>query len=110
MSIKIALLKSGENIISDAKELVQEDKIRGYLFKEPHLIQWDVPSFLTENEGESAGDLKISLTPWIVLAKDKEIPVSPDWIVALVEPVDQIAELYKEKIEGVVPEGESDGN
>ena len=110
MSIKIALLKSGENVISDAKELVSDDKVCGYLFKKPHVVEWDVPTFLAENQGESSGELEVSLTPWIVLAKNKEIPVAPDWIVALVEPVDQIAELYKEKIEGVVPEGESDGN
>ena len=101
MSIKIALLKSGENVISDAKELIQEDKIRGYLFKKPHVVEVMPPDpthFLTENEGEtSSGELEVSLSPWIILSKDEEIPVPPDWIVAIVEPVDTILEMYKEK-------------
>ena len=101
MSIKIALLKSGENVISDAKELVQEDKVRGYLFKKPHVIEVlppDQSQFLTENEGEtSSSELKVALTPWIFLSKDEEIPVTPDWIVAIVEPIETIVELYKEK-------------
>ena len=36
MSIKFALLKSGESVIADIKELVQEESVRGYLFKQPH--------------------------------------------------------------------------
>ena len=38
MSIKIALLKSGESVIADIKELVQEDQLRGYLFKQPFAV------------------------------------------------------------------------
>ena len=34
MSIKLALLKSGENVIADIKELVSEEKVCGYLFQE----------------------------------------------------------------------------
>jgi hypothetical protein len=30
MSVKIALLKSGESVIADIKELVSEDKVCGY--------------------------------------------------------------------------------
>ena len=103
MSIKIALLKSGENVISDAKELVQEDKVRGYLFKKPHVVDVlppDHTQLLTENEGEEYPDsteLKVSLSPWIMLSKDEEIPVPPDWIVAIVEPIETIVEMYKEK-------------
>ena len=100
MSIKIALLKSGENIISDAKELVSDDKVCGYLFQKPHLVEWNVPTFLVENQGESSGELEISLSPWIVLAKDEKIPVTKDWVVTIVDPVDSIIEMYKEKTDG----------
>ena len=100
MSIKIALLKSGENVISDAKELVSDDKVCGYLFQKPHVVEWNVPTFLAENQGESSGELEVSLSPWIVLAKDEKIPVTPDWIVAIVEPIETIVEMYKEKTDG----------
>ena len=108
MSIKIALLKSGENVIADVKELIQDDKVRGYLFKKPHIVDLGVPQYLIENEGESSGDLKVRLVPWIVLSRDEDIPVSPDWIVTIVEPIESMTSMYKEKTEGIEPEGESD--
>ena len=33
MSIKLVLLKSGETLISDIKELVSEEKICGYIYE-----------------------------------------------------------------------------
>ena len=36
MSIKLVILKSGESVITDAKELIVEDKVCGYLFGKPH--------------------------------------------------------------------------
>ena len=36
MSIKLAVLKSGEDIIADVKELIVEENIVGYLFNNPH--------------------------------------------------------------------------
>ena len=108
MSIKIALLKSGETVIADVKELIQDDKIRGYLLKKPHVVEYGVPDFLVESEGESTGDLQVRLAPWIILSKDEDIPVSPDWIVTIVEPVESMTSMYKEKTEGIEPEGESD--
>ena len=38
MSIKIALLKSGEQVVSDIKELMSEEKPVGYLLKDPETL------------------------------------------------------------------------
>ena len=40
MSVKLAVLKSGEQVIAEAKELVSKDeeKVRGYLFTRPHKV------------------------------------------------------------------------
>ena len=101
MSIKIALLKSGEYVISDAKELISEDKVCGYLLKKPHVIDIRKPLLLTEeNNSDVSGNLEVSLTPWIILSKEEQIPLSPDWIVTIVEPIDSVKELYEEKING----------
>ena len=35
MSVKLAILKSGETVISELKELVSEDNVCGYLFENP---------------------------------------------------------------------------
>ena len=100
MSIKLALLKSGESVISDAKELVSDDKVCGYLFQNPHIVSYRKPIVLTEEETLSGGNLEVSLSPWILLSKDNQIPVSPDWIVTIVEPVETLLQMFNEKVNG----------
>ena len=50
MSIKLAVLKSGEQVIADAKELVSEEKVHGYLFTRPHKVVSTQPLLLTEEQ------------------------------------------------------------
>jgi hypothetical protein len=100
MSIKLALLKSGETVISDAKELISEEKVCGYLFTKPHKIEVRKTMLLVEENQNPKGDLEISLSPWIILTSDTQIPVPPDWIVSIVEPIQTIKEMYEEKING----------
>ena len=98
MSVKLALLKSGETIIADIKELISEEKICGYLFKDPHVLTLTESIYLTEQaEDDSVG---VTFTPWIMFTNDKEIPVRPDWMVTIVEPVKEIRKLYEEKVNG----------
>jgi hypothetical protein len=98
MSIKLALLKSGETLISDAKELISDDKVCGYLFTNPHKVETRRTVLLVEENANPSGDLEVSLSPWIVLAKDTQIPVPPDWVVTIVEPIDTIKQMYEEKV------------
>ena len=101
MSIKLALLKSGETVISDAKELISEDKVCGYLFTNPHIVDIRKTLLLVEENEDSKGkDLEVILTPWIVLTSDTQIPVPPDWIVTIVEPLEEIKQMYEEKVNG----------
>jgi hypothetical protein len=99
MSVKIALLKSGETVISDAKELISEEKVCGFLFTNPHIVDVRKTLLLVEESKDSQnGDLEVVLAPWIVLTSDTQIPVPPDWIVTIVEPIPQIKEMYEEKV------------
>ena len=96
MSTKLALLKSGESVIADIQELISGEKVCGYLFTKPHVVSTRKAIVLTEDE-QSSGDVEVSFTPWIVLSKDEKIPVSPEWIVTIVEPIDTIREMYEER-------------
>ncbi len=100
MSIKLALLKSGETVISDAKELISDEKVCGFLFTKPHKVEVRKTMLLVEENENPKGDLEVSLSPWIVLTSDTQIPVPPDWIVSIVEPIQTIKEMYEEKING----------
>jgi hypothetical protein len=103
MSIKLVLLKSGEQVVSDVKELVSEESVRGYVFKKPHKVQVNRTILLTEDES-AIGDrnIEITLSPWVLLTNDEDILVSPDWIVTIVDPLNSIIEMYEEKVNGQV--------
>ena len=96
MSIKVALLKSGESVIADIKELISDDKVCGYLFENPNIITYLEPELLTEQTKTSK--LKISLIPWILITSDTKIPVRSDWVITMVEPIESVKKIYEEKI------------
>ena len=77
MTVKLALLKSGEDVIADWHEIVgQDDNVIAYLAKRPYTIkinQTDVPS---DDEPTSIG---LSYFPWMPLSKDTDIPIDLDW-------------------------------
>ena len=98
MSIKVALLKSGESVIADIKELISNDNICGYLFENPHIISYLEPELLTEQT--ETGKLKVSMIPWIIITSDTKIPVRSDWVITMVEPLEDVKKMYLEKIDG----------
>ena len=102
MSIKLTLLKTGEQLISDMKELVAENQEypHAYLLVDPHLVQINEKRFITEEEKKN-GDfgINVSLLPWIVLSKDKKMIIPVDSVLTVVEPLDAVIKLYEEKLE-----------
>ena len=101
MSIKLALLKSGDTLIAEAKEIVYEEtkEIHSYYFENPHVITTRSKVMLTEEEREPSNDfeLDVVLSPWIVLSKDNKMAVPKDWVVTIVDPLDQVAKMYLDK-------------
>jgi hypothetical protein len=101
MSIKLAILKSGETIIADIKELVSDEKKCGYVFEDPQIISIKREMLLVENEEDpnvNRGEIQVSLSPWIVLTAEKQILISPDYIVTIVDPVESVKQMYEEKV------------
>ena len=99
MSIKLALLKSGETIISDVKELISDEKTCAYIFENPHKVTKEKTIFLTE-EVDAESKIEITLTPWILFTEETQILVPLDWVVTLVDPIKSVKELYEEKVNG----------
>ena len=56
------------------------------------------PEVLTEQTETSK--LKISLIPWILITSDTKIPVRSDWVITIVEPIEEVKKIYEEKING----------
>ena len=107
MTIKLALLKSGEDVIADWHELINNDNetVAAYLAKKPYTVTLKKSDIPSENEPAKVG---ISFFPWMPLSKDKDIPVNPDWVVTLVDPIDEVKKSYEEKLNGI-EEGRNGG-
>ena len=106
MSVKLLLLKSGEQVIADAKELRRKeddvpaiDKVYGYLVSKPHKVIANKPLVLSENINEER-NVEITLSPWILLTEDKVMTIPKEWVITIVNPIDSIVKLYQEKIGG----------
>ena len=104
MTIKLALLKSGEEVISDIGEMVTDKKtVVGYYFTNP------CRAILTTSEDEDEADdeieevetppVSIKLLPWLPLANEDTIPVVADWVISIVEPQPKLKELYNKACE-----------
>lgn len=103
MSIKIVLLKSGEDIISDVKEMVvgEEDNPRviGYFLHKPCVVKMTPPTNVGETDGDNQKtSFRVTLFPWMPLTKDETIPVSSDWVVTIVNPTDKLKDMYLEDV------------
>ena len=100
MSIQLALLKSGEEVISDIKEIRQEetDELVSYLFKKPYCVKIKTSQVLVENESRPKHQL--AYYKWMSLSKDDDIIVNRDWVVCISEPLDTVKKNYEEKVNG----------
>ena len=97
MSIKLILLQSGEQIVSDAREVIAEEKTVAYLFKNPQKVTINKPFLLTEEEVESNDKVQITLGPWMLLSADDEIAVPTSYVVTIVDPIESLEKMYIEK-------------
>ena len=106
MSIKLLQLKSGEDIIADLSEMVvgeEENRVViGYFFNKPCIVKMRAPAqnLLTEeNQGNiKRSNYEVSLFPWMPLSKEEIIPVTADWVVTMVEPVEKLKNMYIEDV------------
>ena len=94
MTVKILLLKSGEDVIADVKEMVSPDKkVIGYFLSKPCVVKL-LPKTINGNKKETS----ISMYPWMPLAKEKQIPLPTDWVVTMVTPIEKVETMYKEDV------------
>jgi len=115
MAIKLVVLKSGEDLIADVKEIHSEkaEEVIGYYFYNPLILKLysaeKKPVVLSEEEGtttelgttkEFQSKVGITFYPWIPLSGTREIPCSADWVVTIVDPQEQVVKMYQEKVNG----------
>ena len=102
MTIKLLLLKSGEDIIADVTEMAvgeeEERTIVGYFLDKPCVIRMRDPNLIEEQGSKKQSGFQVSLFPWIPLSKETRIPVPSDWLITMVEPAYKLKEMYVKDI------------
>ena len=106
------MLKSGEDIIADVKEIKSNEEVIGYYFFDPLIVKMyspEEPVVLSEENGvegdhgttkEFNSKVGITFYPWVPLAKDVRVPCSADWVVTIVEPIEKLKTQYQERVNG----------
>ena len=99
MSVQLALLKSGEEVVADIKEYRNsDDELVSYLFKDPYSIKIKTSQVLIEGDGAPKHD--VVYYKWMSLSKDSDIIVNSDWVVCITDPLDSITKSYTERMNG----------
>ena len=104
MAVKLAVLKSGEDVIADIREMMVGDedtpadqkKVVGYYFIKPCGVTLKNKAIDVNDSADDSYELK--LFPWCPLAKNDAIPMSTEWVVTLVDPVDKLKEMYETQV------------
>ena len=108
MTVKLVLLKSGEDIIADVSEKVVGDendkenppRVIGYYLNRPCVVRMqdarNLPELTKGNEQKQG--YSVSLFPWMPLSKEDKIPIPADWMITMVEPVTKLSQMYDEDI------------
>ena len=105
MSVKLVMLKSGEDLVADVKEIKSNDDVVGYYFDDPLIVrisESEKPTVLNEEGSltQYASKINVTFYPWIPLTKDVRIPCSADWVVTIVEPIEKLKTQYQERVNG----------
>ena len=108
MTVKLVLLKSGEDIVADVSEMIVGDendkdnppRVIVYYLNKPCVVRMtdarNLPELQKGNEQKQG--YSVSLFPWMPLSKEDKIPIPADWMITMVEPVSKLSQMYDEDI------------
>ena len=101
MTIKLALLKSGEEVISDIDEMITDKQaVVGYYFTNPCRAILTTPEIeVDEEDFRKNNQYQLNYYLGCLLLMKIRIPVVADWVISIVEPQPKLKELYTKACE-----------
>ena len=103
MAVRVLVLKSGEDVIADVQEMLSSDeKVIGYFLTRPCVVKLSRKGELSPEESDpksqKKSELSITMFPWMPLAREKSIPLTAEWVVTMVTPIEKIHDMYVEDV------------
>ncbi len=82
--------------------MTPDNKVMGYFLNRPCVVKLLSSAPLTADEAnpksETKSEMSVRLHPWAPLAKEKEIPLTSEWVVTMITPIDKVLTMYKEQV------------
>ena len=103
MTIKVLVLKSGEDVLADVQEMMSSNnEVMGYFLTKPVVIKLQTTGTPTQEElaptSQKASELSVTMFPWMPIASERSIPLSTDWVVTMVTPIEKIQAMYEKDV------------
>lgn len=102
MSVRLALLRSGEYVISDISEMIKDDKMIGFILSKPCVVEVKdvipISRSILDRSKAANKKLSINLFPWIPFSSDEDILVPMDWVVTFVTPFEDLMQIYQNDV------------
>jgi hypothetical protein len=103
MTVKIVSLKSGEYVVTELQEAVDDNNRRqAFVFTNPFVVkieplegselEFDIDDAAARQNLK--GQYKIILSRWNPFTPDSQIAINPDWVVSISDPMMSIVESY----------------
>ena len=67
-----------------------ENQVMGYFLTKPCVVKIQAK--------ETSSDVSVRMHPWMPIAREKMIPLSTDWVVTMVTPIESIQEMYEKQV------------
>ena len=103
MTIKVLVLKSGEDVLADVQEMMSSNnEVMGYFLTKPVVIKLQTTGTPTQEElaptSQKGSELSVTMFPWMPIARERSIPLSTDWVVTMVTPIEKIQAMYEKDV------------
>lgn len=106
MSVKIARLKNGNDIISDIKEVYSKEsnKLAGIQLEDPYLVDIIEDTANLFQDGDvpfKRSNPKLGMYPWAPLSSDRIIFIDPTELLCVYEAHEQVLSQYTKLLEAI---------
>ena len=103
MTIKVLVLKSGEDVLADVQEMMSSNnEVMGYFLTKPVVVKLQTTGTPTQEElaptSQKGSELSVTMFPWMPIARERSIPLSTDWVVTMVTPIEKIQAMYEKDV------------
>ena len=93
--VKVVVMFNGDNVICDLQEAVNKDtgERQAYVMNFPYKVEYDTPKLDTAGIVTDP-EVKVHYQPWCPLSPEVKVPINPNMVVTILEPVPSLRDTY----------------